>query len=217
MITFDTCNLSTPFLADEVRGVNHRLLRYFMGRVHTLPTICFTEIDQAFLVWGAVTLAIFSLAQFSTMSWTLQSLLDSALTGFGIAVTSGLTWAIASEAKLRWVIFLWAGLMVGGTVVTAYGIFYGSALILSNLCLLWLGLCAAGYGAMAMGMKSRCFTAACLVHLGVIFLGKGCAIAALSYLLHWQFFGSGLVMTTTLFFFSVVPWDMQASADDIAG
>lgn len=178
-------------------------------RPKALPSICFTAIDQAFLVWGALTLFIFSLAQFSTMSWTTQSLLDSALTGAGIAVTSGLTWAIANTAKLRWVIFLWAALMSLGTVVTAYGIFYGSALILSNLCVLWLGLCAVGYGAMAMGMKSRCFTAAFFVHLGAV-IGLGNTLSCLPhYAMNLQFFSSGLVMASTLFFFSIVPWDRE--------
>ena len=92
-------------------------------------------------------------------------------------------------------------------IVTVYGIFYSSVLILSNLCLLWLGVCAAGYGAMAVGMQSRSFTAACLVHLA--------AIAGLEYAYSWQFFGSGLVMAMTLFFFAVVPWDMQASENEI--
>jgi len=169
-------------------------------------SICFTKIDQAFLVWGVVTFVIFSLAQFSSMSWTTQAVLDSALTGAGIVMTSGLTWAIARSAKLRWVIFLWAGLMSVGTAVTACGIFYESVLILSNLCVLWLGLCAIGYGSMAIGMQSRCFTAACLVHL--------VAIPALSYTSSCQFFISGLVIALTLFFFSVVPWDMQASDDN---
>lgn len=175
-------------------------------RLNRLPNICFTPIDQAFLVWGALIFVIFSLGQFSTLSWATQAILDAALTGGGIAITSGLTWEIARSAKLYWVIFLWAGLMSTGTVATVYGIFYGSVLILSNLCLLWLGLCAVGYGAMAIGMQSRCFTVACLVHGG--------AIACLNDISGWQFFSSGLVMASTLFFFSVVPWDRQTSDND---
>ncbi|MEM6597946.1 MAG: hypothetical protein AAF635_07225 [Cyanobacteria bacterium P01_C01_bin.69] len=146
---------------------------------------------------------IFSLAQFSTLGWGTQAVLDAALTGAGIAATSGLTWAIATIAKLRWVIFLWAGLMSAGSVATAYGIFYGNPLILSHLCLLWLGLCAIGYGAMAVGMRSRCFTAAFLVHLS--------AIVCFGHTSSCQFFSSGLVMALTLFFFSIVSWDMQTS------
>ncbi len=161
-----------------------------------------SELDQAFVVWGAIALIIFSMAQFSAISWTAQAVIDAALTGAGIAGTSGLTWLIACEARLRWVICLWAVLMMVGVVVTAGGIFGGVGLILANLCLLWLGLCAAGYGAMAVGMRSRSFSAASLVH--------GLAMVGLDLQPGWQFFTSGLVMGATLFFFSVVPWDMRA-------
>lgn len=172
-----------------------------------IPSICFTEIDQAFLIWGWVTLVIFSFAQFSTLNWTTQATIDAALTGAGIATTSGLTWKLASSENLRWVIFLWAGLMTAGMLLTTCGIFYGVSFILSNLCLLWLSLCAAGYGAMAVWMRSRCFSASCIVHV--------LAIVGLNYYPGFQFIGSGLIMAVTLFFFSVVPWDMQASDNDI--
>ncbi|MEL6601852.1 MAG: hypothetical protein AAFP20_01360 [Cyanobacteria bacterium J06614_10] len=196
MIAFNASDFSKP---------------YATSRLNALPKICFTEIDQAFFIWGVITLVIFSLAQFSTISWIVQAIFDAALTGVGIATTSGLTWAIAGIAKLRWVVVLWAGLMSGGTVATAYGIFYGSALILPNLCLLWLTLCAAGYGAMAVGMRSRCFTAVCLVHLAALALSLCNSIACIGYTSGWQFFSSGLVMASSLFFFSFVPWDMQTS------
>lgn len=171
--------------------------------INALPSHCFTKIDQAFLVWGVITLIIFSLAQFSPISWTTQAIVDAALTGIGIATTSGLTWAIAAEAKLRWVVLLWAMLMAAGSVTTAYGIFYGSGLILLHLCPLWLGLCAAGYGTMAIGMKSRCFTAAFWMHLSAMVLLCNAASC--------QFFTSGLVIALTLFFFSIVPWDREES------
>ena len=177
--------------------LSHPLTRRF----HGLSSICFSAIDQAFLVWGAIALVIFSLAQFSPISWTTQAVLDAALTGVGIAKTSGLTWAIATEAKLRWVVLLWAMLMTAGSLVTVYGIFCSSALILLNLCPLWLGVCAMGYGAMAIGMKSHCFTAAFWVHLR--------AIVFLSHTANCQFFTSGLVIALTLFFFSIVPWDRE--------
>lgn len=174
--------------------------------LNVFADICFTAIDQAFVIWGVITFAIFCFAQFSMLDWRIQAVIDSALTGVGVLTTSGITWKIANEEKLRWVIFLWAGLMGSGVIATTYGIFYSVVPILSNLCLLWLGLCAVGYGIMAVGMQSRCFTAACLVH--------GLAIAGLDYQTGWQFLASGFVMAFTLFFFSVVPWDMQASEFD---
>ena len=181
------------------------------SRSHSLPHHCFTRIDQAFLLWGVLTLVIFSLGQFSLLSWSLQAVIDAALTGVGIALTSRLTWAIACQAKLRWVVLLWAVLMSVGTIATTYGIFYSSGLILSHLCVLWLALCVAGYGAMAIGMRSRCFTAACLVHLGALATPFYESITGLSHTSGWQFFYSGLVIASTLFFFSFVPWDRQPS------
>ena len=161
-----------------------------------------SSIDQAFMLWGITSIAIFSLAQFSTISWATQSIIDTAITAVGIAWTSGLTWKVAAEANLRWVVFLWAVLMTLGMGLTAYGIFYGVSLILVNLCPLWLGLCALGYGLMAVKMRSHSFTAAALIH--------GAGVLSISPSLSWQFLASGLIMALTLFFFSFVPWDMRA-------
>ena len=183
------------------------LLKVHWRKRMTAVACCmtFTEIDQAFVLWGLATLVIFSLAQFSHMSWNHQAIVDAAITGAAIANTSGLTWPIAIIAKLRWVVCLWAVLMAIGVVLTAHGIFSGVGWILLNLCPLWLGLCAVGYAAMAVGMRSRCFAAAAIVH----------AFAALGidHLSLYQFAGSGLVIALTLFFFSVVPWDMQAEEE----
>jgi len=176
-------------------------------RINRLPHICLTELDQAFVAWGVIALIIFSIAQFSTLSWSDQAVIDAALTGAGVAGTSGLTWQIATIAKLRWVVFLWAALMCLGMALTAYGIFGGVAIILANLCGLWMGLCALGYGMMAVGMGSWSFTACFWLH--------GFAIASIYNQPEWQFLISGIVMSLTLFFFSIVPWDMQdAAADD---
>lgn len=172
--------------------------------IKVFSTIRLSELDQAFVGWGLAALLIFSLAQFSTVSWPVQAVLDASLTGATVAGTSGLTWQIAEVARLRWVVLLWAVLMSLGMGVTAYGIFCGVGLILINLCSLWLGLCALGYLAMAVGMRSRCFGACALVH--------GLAITGLTLHPGWQFFTSGLVMALTLFFFSIVPWDMREVA-----
>ncbi|MEL6160537.1 MAG: hypothetical protein AAFQ40_08880 [Cyanobacteria bacterium J06623_5] len=180
---------------------------HLRNRRIAISDICFTEIDQAFVIWGLLSLCIFSLGQFSLLSWSTQSVIDAALTGVGIASTAGVTWQLASQERLRWVIFLWAVLMATGMVVTAYGIFGGVSFILVNLCRFWLALCAAGYGTMAVGMRSHSFAAASLVH--------AFAMGILHHQPAWQFLTTGLVMTFTLFFFSVVPWDMQASEVDM--
>lgn len=181
------------------------LSAYLKRWIKAFSAIRLSELDQAFVIWGLTALLIFSLAQFSTLSWPVQAVLDAALTGATVAGTSGLTWQIAEIAELRWVVFLWAVLMSLGMVVTAYGIFCSVGFILINLCPLWLGLCALGYLAMAVGMRSRCFAACSLVH--------GLAITGLTFHPGWQFFTSGLVMALTLFFFSIVPWDMREVTD----
>jgi hypothetical protein len=175
-----------------------------------LPPISFSQLDQAFSLWGVITLIIFSLAQCSSLNWTTQALVDAALTGIGIAGSARLTWHLACSERLRWVVCLWAVLMAGGMIATAYGIFCGVGTILINLCPLWLGVCALGYLAMGVGLRSRCFTAASVVH--------GAAIADLALHPSWQFLTTGWVIALTLFFFSLFPWDMRAEeAEEFCG
>ena len=199
----------------EINGVSvDSALRQYLGQLATQgasiteklsASLGFTSIDRAFILWGVVSIVIFVIAQFSTMSWTTQAVLDAALTGACIACTSGLTWQVATIANLRWVVFLWAALMTVGMVLTTYGIFCGVGSILINLCPLWLGLCTLAYGMMGVKMRSYSFTGAALVH--------GAGIASLSQFPAWQFLVSGLVMALTLFFFSVVPWDMHVEVE----
>ncbi|MGB3788123.1 MAG: hypothetical protein WA949_08935 [Phormidesmis sp.] len=181
--------------------LNIRFQPYFKLKAQNWLSFHFSSIDQAFLVWGGLTLIIFLTGQFSSMSWMTQATLDAALTGTGIAWASGLTWTLIDDKRLNWVIFLWAGLMTLGMSVTAYGIYGCVSGIMVSLCPLWMGLCALGYGAMAAGMRSHAFTAACLVHT--------LAIPVLYHQPSWQYLTTGLVISLTLLFFSIVPWDMQ--------
>ncbi|MGI8936224.1 hypothetical protein [Leptolyngbya sp. BC1307] len=200
-LSSDTEALSLQDLTRPLRS--HELRRRF---AHLRHWFHLSELDQAFVLWGAIALAVFSLGEFSQLSWTTQAVIDAALTGAGIAGTAGLTWLIACEARLRWVVCLWAVLMMAGMIVTAGGIFGGVGVILANLCVLWLALCAVGYGAMAWGMRSHCFSAASGVH--------GLAMVWLCLQPGSQFLISGLVMGLTLFFFSIVPWDMRTAEAD---
>lgn len=189
---------------------HHQVKQFTHPLLSTLSNISFTEIDRAFLIWGAITLSIFSLAQFSTLGWSTQAVIDAAFTSFGIISTSQLTWRLARSENLSWVVCLWAALMAGGMIATAYGIFCGVSIILTNLCPLWLGLCALGYGLMGLGLGSRSFSTASVVHLA--------AIPFLEQHPSHMFFESGLVITLTLFFFSFVPWDMKESeAEELCG
>lgn len=183
------------FLAAQLVARSHR------AAAGVAASVCFTSIDRAFILWGIASMAIFSLAQFSLLSWTTQAIIDAAITGASIALTSSLTWQIAKEEDLRWVVFLWAILMTGGMALTAYGIFCGVGTLLLNLCSMWLGLCTLGYTVMGFKMRSFSFTSAAVAH--------GMGIFILDLLPSWQFLASGLVMALTLFFFSIVPWDMR--------
>ncbi|MEM8502055.1 MAG: hypothetical protein AAF716_02755 [Cyanobacteria bacterium P01_D01_bin.1] len=174
-------------------------------KTRSWPNFSFSPIDQAFLIWAGLTLTIFLTGQFSSISWAVQAMLDAALTGAGIACTSSLNWALVKDKRLNWVIVLWAVLMTAGMCVSAYGIYACESLIMVGLCPFWMGLCALGYGAMAVGMRSHAFTAACLVHT--------LAIAVLHHQPNWQYLTTGLVISLTLVFFSIVPWDMQVEEE----
>lgn len=189
-----------------MQDIGGLLATFRSQRTQYWPSLCLSSIDQAFLIWAGLTLAIFLTGQFSSVSWATQAMFDAALTGAGIASTSSLNWPLVTDERLNWVIVLWAVLMAAGAAVTAYGIYGGVSLIMVSLCPLWMGLCALGYGAMAIGMRSHAFTAACAVH--------ALAIAALYHQPSWQYLTTGLVISSTLVFFSIVPWDMQVAEAD---
>ncbi|NEP15955.1 MAG: hypothetical protein F6J97_03515 [Leptolyngbya sp. SIO4C1] len=183
----------------DLRGLLRLRLR--LGSLTLLETH-FTRIDQVFLVWAGISAAIFGTAQFwPTLSWTTQAALWGCLTCVGIVTMSNLAWFWVQVERLRWVVYLWSGLMLGGVILTAHGIFSGVPLILMNLCGLWLSLCAAGYGAMGIGMRSRSFLLAALMHLAVL--------PVLSSALAWQFLLTGAVMSGCLLLLACVQWDMR--------
>ncbi|MEL6326865.1 MAG: hypothetical protein AAFQ61_08170 [Cyanobacteria bacterium J06626_23] len=160
----------------------------------------FTRIDQVFLVWGWVTACIFVTAQFFPIGWTTQTVLWSALTLAGAVAMTRLAWFWVRIERLRWLIYLWSGLMLAGVAATAYGIFHGVGFLLINLCPLWLMLCAVGYLFMGLGMESRSFLAAALIH----------GLTALTLVPAWQFLTTALVMSGSLLLFACVQWDMRA-------
>ena len=206
MNSFDLPDIS-PVRASETLGMQDVSGLVAAHIKQRLQALCLTEIDQAFVIWAGITMAIFALVQFSQLSWRSQALIDALLVGGSIAATSGITWQLASLEKLRWVVFLWAGLMSVGMVTTAYGIFFNIIGILVALCPLWLGLCALGYGMMAAGMRSFAFTGACLTHVGGLWL--------LQEYPGSQFVIAGTIMSLVLLFFSVVPWDMNAAKSEV--
>ncbi|MGK7930591.1 MAG: hypothetical protein AB4041_04045 [Microcystaceae cyanobacterium] len=162
----------------------------------------YTRIDQVFLLWGIITGAIFITAHFFPISWHFQAILWSILTLLGSVVMISLTRFWVTVEQLRWIVYLWIGLMVVGLAITDIGIFGAIAFILINLCPLWLALTAIGYLVMGIGMSSQTFILTGFVHL--------LAIPLLSYCVQWQFLVTGLVMMGCLLLLAELQWDMRS-------
>ena len=165
----------------------------------------YTRIDQVFVLWGSITAIIFFTAQFLTLSWADQAMLWSVLTLVGSWGTCRLAWYWVTVERLRWVVYTWVGLMIGGVLLTNWGIFGGGWVVLPHLCEVWLGLSGIGYLVTAWGLRSRAFLGSCLLHFW--------AIAFLSYVPEWQFLLTGMVTAGSLFLLAELQWDMH-SIDD---
>lgn len=167
----------------------------------TVISVFYTRIDQVFVLWGLICAAIFVTAQFAPISWVIQAGLWSVLTLLGTVGMVVLTHFWVKVERLRWVLFCWVALMLSGVALTDLSIFLSWGQILMRLCPMWLGLSAIGYICTGIGMRSRAFTLASLVHL----LG----IAVLPYLGSWQFLSTGIVIAASLLVFAGVQWDMR--------
>jgi hypothetical protein len=161
----------------------------------------YTRVDQAILLWGLLTAAIFATAQFFPISWQIQAVVWSGLTLIAVVATVLLTWYWAWVENLTWVIYTWAVLMVVGLLLTDLGIFLGLGQILLNLCPLWMGLSGVGYLLTGLGLQSRIFLLMAAVH--------GLGIAILPWTGGWQFLATGLMMGGTLLLLSELQWDMR--------
>ncbi len=167
----------------------------------TLFNSIYTRIDQVFVVWGLVTAIIFFTAQFAPIDWITQATFWSVLTGIGTMGMTVLTHFWVKVERLRWVLYTWIVLMLGGVIVTDLSILLGWGSVLMHLCHLWLGLSAVGYICTGLGLRSRAFIMAGLFHV----LG----ILALPLCIGWQFLATGLVMTANLLMFAETQWDMR--------
>lgn len=165
----------------------------------------YTRIDQVFILWGSITAVIFLTAQFLPLSWSYQAIAWSVLTVIGSWVTCRLAWYWVTVERLRWVVYAWVGLMIGGVALTNWGIFGGGWVMLPHLCPLWLGLSAMGYLVTALGLRSRAFLVSGLLHLG--------GLALLPHVLTWQFLITGFITAGSLFLLAEVQWDMQSTTD----
>ena len=175
-------------------------LKLQIGNKNLLNSI-YTRIDQVFVVWGIITAIIFFTAQFAPIDWVTQATFWSVLTGIGTVGMTALTHFWVKVERLRWVLYSWVVLMLGGIAITDLGILLGWGRVLMHLCDIWLGLSAIGYFCTGWGLRSRAFILAGLFHI----LG----ICLLPLCLGWQFLVTGLVMTANLWMFAETQWDMR--------
>lgn len=160
-----------------------------------------TQLDQALLVWGGATAAIFLIAQFYVFSWTLQALIWSALSGVATLISGKLGWFWVTRRQQRWILYTWSFLVLMGLLLTTYGVFAGLPIVLVNLCAIWLVLCAVGYFATGIGIHAPAFLLSGAVHLAVI--------PALLTFPAWQFFWTGVTMSGCLLCLALLQWQHQ--------
>ena len=172
----------------------------------TLFHSLYTRIDQVFVFWGLITAVIFFTAQFAPIDWVTQAAFWSVLTGIGTVGMTLLTHFWVKVERLRWVLYAWIVLMLGGVIITDLGIVLKSGQILMHLCHLWLGLSAAGYFCTGWGLRSRAFIISGLFHILGIFV--------LPFCIGWQFLATGLMMTANLWIFAETQWDMRPPIDN---
>jgi hypothetical protein len=167
----------------------------------TLFSTIYTRIDQVFVLWGMIAIAVFSVAQFLPLSWVTQAILWSVLTLLGAIKMVQLTSFWAQVERLMWVVYTWAALMVTGVVLTDLGIWFNLGGLLHNLCPLWLGLSALGYIITGFGIQSRALLLTGAIHV--------VSIGLLNYVESYQYFSTGSVIGISLILLAQMQWDMR--------
>jgi hypothetical protein len=135
------------------------------------------------------------------MNWTTQAIIWSILTLAATAMMCYLSWFWVTVEEVRWTVYWWVFLMVGGTILTDASIVYGWGEILIRLCPLWLALCGLGYVGTGWALRSR----STLLGAGFHFLGIG----ILPVFSGWEYLVTGVMMTGTLVLFCERRWDMR--------
>ncbi len=164
----------------------------------TLFSTFYTQLDQACIVWGVISIIIFGTAQFVPLSWMTQAVWWSAFSLIGIVGMVALTPSWLKE-ELGWVVNSWIILMLLGVVITDLSIFLGWGTILMQLCPLWLGLIGLGYLCTGLGMRSRTLILTGLVHL--------LSIWVLPYVSPWQFLTTGVITGGSVLLLAEFQWD----------
>ncbi|WP_088891643.1 hypothetical protein [Leptolyngbya ohadii] len=197
-------NLDTPVISKKKSALEippaPGLLKihWQVGRF-TIHSSFYTKHDQACLLWSILSGSIFVMAQFLPVSWITQAIFASAITLTGIAGMVYLTWYLRAERRLAIVLYAWIGLMLTGAIVTDLSIIFSWLPVLMNICALWLSLSAIGYLITAVGMRSRAFFLAAMLHL--------LAIQILPYVAPWQSLITGIVIGFSVYLIAELQWD----------
>ena len=160
----------------------------------------YTSLDLAFLLWGLLLIPMFVTPQFFAVSWKVQAVLWSGLSLIGLAAMVHLAQDWVKIKGVSWTLGWWVILIFVGLFLTDLGIFLAWSGVLANLCSLWLGLIALGYGFTGLVVHSRAMIAMGFVHLG--------AILVLPYVGVWQFLFTGGVMEFSLILLAEFRWDI---------
>lgn len=159
----------------------------------------YTQLDQTCLLWGILSLVIFTTAQFLPISWTTQAVLWTVLTLAGSIATIYLTPTWFRKEGFGWIVDWWVGLMLLGVAIGDLGIFLGWGVVLANLCPLWLALSGIGYLQTGWGMRSRALILIAGLH--------GLGIAILPWFTGWQFLVTGLILGFSGVILAEFQWD----------
>lgn len=162
----------------------------------------YTPIDQVFLLWGILTLVLFSIGQMLSISWVVQAILSSVLTVVVTISMASLTFFWVRVESLVWLLLVWVALMLLGIILTDFSIFFNLGIGLKDLCSLWLGLSAIGYAITGVGLRSKTFLLIAAIHV--------CSVWFLPLVSSWQFLATGLVIGGSLLLLAQVQWDMRS-------
>jgi hypothetical protein len=170
-----------------------------IGKHQSYSTV-YTSLDLACILWTLLLIPMFVTPQFFSVSWKIQAGLWSALSLVGLVAMVRLTQDWMKIKGVSWALGCWVILILVGLLLTDLGIFLAWGGVLANLCSLWLGLNALGYGFTGLVVHSRAIIAIGFVHLG--------AILVLPYVGVWQFLFTGCVMEFCLIVLAELRWDI---------
>jgi hypothetical protein len=174
-----------------------------------LVSTFYTRHDQACILWSILSATIFATIQFFPLSWTVQAILASGLTVFGVLSMVVLTQHRVQVDGLHAVLQCWVLLMAVGALLTDLSVFLGWGWLLMQLCSLWLSLSAIGYFYTGVKMRSRAFLLLGVIHLVGVLL--------LPYVQGWHFLTTGLIIATSVWLVGELRWDWVRQVESCQG